>query len=85
MKILKYKIMTEFDIGTEAEPNVQQILSDVSLGWSAENEAVAQREAYQGKYTVEDDGEPEPEPTAQERIEELEALVAELLFGGESE
>lgn len=39
--------------------------------------------AYDGEYTIEDDGQPEPvvEPTAEERIAELEEALALLLSG----
>ena len=68
MKVLKYRLMTEVNHGTEDYPDIQQIFSDVSLGWSEANEELAKREAYNGEYTIEDDGEPEPEPTEQEQL-----------------
>ena len=68
MKVLKYRLMTEVNHGTEEHPDIQQILSDVSLGWSEANEELAKREAYNGEYTIEDDGKPEPEPTEQEQL-----------------
>ena len=71
MKVLKYRLMTEVNYGTEEQPNIQQIFSDVTLGWSKANEKLAKREAYNGEYTIEDDGqpEPEPEPTQLDRVE----------------
>lgn len=36
--------------------------------YSAENEEIAKSEAYNGEYTIEDDGQPEPEPTEQEQL-----------------
>ena len=66
--ILKYRLMTEVNHGTEEQPDIQQIFSDVSLGWNEANEELAQREAYNGEYTIEDDGKPEPEPTEQEQL-----------------
>lgn len=68
MKIIKYRLMTEVNHGTEEQPDIQQIFSDVSLGWSEANEELAKREAYNGEYTIEDDGQPEPEPTEQEQL-----------------
>ena len=62
MKVLKYRLMTEVNHGTEEQPNIEQVFSDVTLGWSEANEELAKREAYNGEYTVGDDGEPEPEP-----------------------
>ena len=68
MKVLKYRLMTEVNHGTEEHLDIQQIFSDASLGWSEANEEIAQREAYNGEYTVEDDGQPEPPPTEQEQL-----------------
>ena len=68
MKVIKYQLMTEVNHGTEERPDIRQIFSGVSLGWSEANEELAKREAYNGEYTIEDDGEPEPEPTEQEQL-----------------
>ena len=68
MKVLKYRLMTEVNHGTEEQPDIQQIFSDVTMGWNEINEETAKREAYKGEYTIEDDGEPEPEPTEQEQL-----------------
>ena len=68
MKVLKYRLMTEVNRGTEEQPDIQQIFSGVSLGWSEANEELAKREAYNGEYEIIDDGQPEPEPTEQEQL-----------------
>ena len=68
MKVLKYRLMTEVNHGTEEQPDIQQIFSDVSMGWNEANEEIAKCEAYNGEYTIEDDGKPEPEPTEQEQL-----------------
>ena len=60
MKIIKYQLCTEVNHGTEDEPNIEQVFSAVTLGWSEANEKIAKAEAYNGEYTIEDDGEPEP-------------------------
>lgn len=60
MKIIKYQLCTEVNHGTEDKPDIQQVLSSVALGWSEGNETIAKAEAYNGEYTIEDDGEPEP-------------------------
>ena len=52
MKALKYRLCTEVNYGTEEHPTIQQIFSDVSLGWSEANEELAKREAYNGEYTI---------------------------------
>ena len=69
MKIIKYQLCTEVNRGTEEQPDIQQVFSGVSLGWSKANEEIAKSEAYNGEYTIEDDGEPEPAPTQLDRIE----------------
>ena len=33
----------------------------VEIGWNEINEEIAKREAHKGEYTIEDDGQPEPE------------------------
>lgn len=43
----------------------------VSLGWNEANEEIAKAEALNGEYTIEDDGQPDPEcePTQLDIIE----------------
>ena len=60
MKIIKYQICTEINRGTEEHPNIEQVFSGVSNRWSEANEKIAKSEAYNGEYTIEDDGKPEP-------------------------
>ena len=76
MKIIKYQLCTAINHGPEAAPKIEQIFSAVTLGWSAANEAIAKAEAYNGEYTIEDDGEPEPAPTQIDRIEAQVAYTA---------
>ena len=68
MKVLKYKICTKVNHGTEEE-----LLTDVIMGWNEANEEIAKREAYKGEYTIEDDGQPEPvaEPTTDDVLNAL--------------
>ena len=69
MKVLKYRLMAEVNHGTEENPIIEQILTEKIVSpASAENEELAKREAYNGEYTIEDDGQPEPEPTEQEQL-----------------
>ena len=42
----------------------EESLIPVEMGWNENNEAIAKREAYKGEYTIEDDGQPEPETDA---------------------
>ena len=63
----------------------------LELPWSAANEEIAKTEAYNGEYTIEDDGKPESveEPTQLDRIESQLAYLAiitdsvEILMGQE--
>lgn len=68
MKVLKYRRMKEENHGTEEHPDIQQIFDPITLGWNESSEELAKREAYNGEYTIEDDGQPEPEPTEQEQL-----------------
>lgn len=56
MKILKYNRLRRFNHGTEKKPKIEEILSPVTMGWNETNEEIAKREAYNGEYTIEDDG-----------------------------
>ena len=76
MKVIKYQLCTEVNHGTENEPNIEQVFSAVTLGWSEANEKIAKAEAHNGEYTIEDDGEPEPAPTQIDRIEAQVAYTA---------
>lgn len=69
MKIIKYQLCTEINRGTEEQPNIEQVFSGVSNGWSEGNEKIAKAEAYNGEYEIIDDGKPEPAPTQLDRLE----------------
>ena len=69
MKIISYKFLScEINHGTNEEPIIEQVLLDKTIDWSEANEVIAKAEAYNGEYTVEDDGLVE-QPTWQDRIE----------------
>ena len=72
MKVLKYRLMTEVNDGTEEQPDIQQIFSGVSLDWSEANEELAKREAYNGEYTIEE--EPDDRPLSEIRADKLAEL-----------
>lgn len=85
MKIIKYQLCTEVNHGTEKQPNIEQVFSGVSLGWSEANEEIAKAEAYNGEYEIIDDGEPEPAPTQLDRLEAqttYTAMMTDTLLGG---
>lgn len=68
MKVIKYQLMAEVNHGTEEEPNIVQTFYPREIRCSDSNlrtnEEIAKREAYNGEYTIEDDGQPEPETPA---------------------
>jgi hypothetical protein len=78
MKIIKYKYLScEINHGTEEKPDIEQIFLDKSMPWSEANEEIAKAEADNGKYTIEDDGQPDPivEPTADEILNAMLGVV----------
>ena len=84
MKIIKYKFLScEVNHGTEEKPDIEQIFFEKSMPYTEANEEIAKREAHNGEYTIEDDGQPEPvaQPTDTERIAELEEALDMLLNG----
>lgn len=83
MKWLKYDVCVRVNRGTEENPVVEETLHAVAMGWNEINEEIAKREAYNGEYTIEDDGE-EEQPTPEQRIAELEEAL-ELLLSGVTE
>ena len=73
-KVIKYKFLScEVNHGTEENPVMEQIFLDKSMGWNEANEETAKREAYNGEYTIEDDGQPEPDTTTTDDV--LNALL----------
>lgn len=64
MKRLLYSIQGKTLIANE-EGKVEEVdvLIPADIPWSEENEARAKRESHNGEYTIEDDGQPEPETT----------------------
>lgn len=72
MKIIKYTFLScEVNHGTEEQPTMEQIFLEKLMPYTEANEQIAKREAYNGEYTIEDDGQPEPvvEPTQLDVIE----------------
>ena len=58
MKFIKYKFLSaEINHGTEEIPDIEQVFIGKSMPWNEANEETAKREAYEGKYIIEDDGE----------------------------
>ena len=83
MKLLKYQLMTEVNHGTEDKPDIVQIFSDVTLGWSESNEEIAKREAYNGEYTIEEVPDDRPlEETRSDKLAELSASCNAAITAG---
>lgn len=74
MKIIKYNLCTKINGGTEEAPVWEDNLSPVEMPWSEANEEIAKQEAYNGEYTIEDDGTPEPADTPSQ-LDVIEAQV----------
>ena len=83
MKRIQYYFNIPVNKGTKEKPKWEDTLFFKSNPYSQENEEIAKKEAYKGEYTIEDDGQPEPEApqTQEERIAELEEALALLLSG----
>lgn len=79
MKVIKYNLCSiipkVIDMGEELEPKtvMEEILTPVMLEWSEANEKIAKAEAYNGEYTIKDDG---MELTAAEKIAELKKQLS---------
>lgn len=79
MKIIKYELCNRSNLGTEAAPLWQEYKIPVTLPWNEANEKIAEKEAHNGAYSIEDDGVEETEVLPlQTRVEKLEADAADL-------
>lgn len=61
---IRYKLNVPINVGTVDKPIMVDNLIDKALSHSDGNLKIAEREAYNGKYTIEDDGQPETEKEA---------------------
>lgn len=68
MRIIKYNLCHEANFGTEENPQINEVLFPVEMGWSEANEEIAKKEAHNGEYTIEDDGQPEPDTTTTDDV-----------------
>lgn len=67
MKWIKYNVIqSRVNTGTDKNPVYKDILLEKKIGYCSANLSIAKQEAYQGKYTIEEDDskEIEPEPLA---------------------
>jgi hypothetical protein len=83
MKVIKYQLCTEINHGTEDEPNIEQVFSAVTLGWSEANETIAKAEAYNGEYTVEEAPDNRPFDEIQtEKLSNLSEICNQTIVAG---
>lgn len=83
MKVIKYQLCTEINHGTEDEPNIEQVFSAVTLGWSEANETIAKAEAYNGEYTVEETPDNRPFDEIQtEKLSNLSEICNQTIVAG---
>ena len=83
MKRIIYKKtgrITSYDPKTMTE-TFTEILVEVNAEYTEANEAIAKAEAYNGEYSIVDDGQTETQPTDTERIVQLEEALDLLLSG----
>jgi hypothetical protein len=60
MKYFKYLIVNRSNVGTEDEPVWNESFYEKKMPYAEFREEIAKAEAYNGEYTIEDDGQPEP-------------------------
>ena len=81
MKIIRYNITELVNISSEENPIIERRKgASVVMGWNKANEELAKREAFNGEYTIEDDGKPETyQPSIQEQLDAQAAAIMELM------
>jgi len=81
MKIIKYDFLScRINHGTQEFPEWEDVLLKKEITCIADkleaDEAIAKAEAYNGEYTVEDDGQPDPS----ENPTQLDCVEAQLTY-----
>lgn len=83
MKVLKYQLCTEVNYGTKDKPNIEQVFSAVTLGWSEANEKIAKTEAYNGEYIIEEESDNRPfEEIQTEKLSSLSEICNQTIVAG---
>ena len=83
MKLIKYQLCTEINHGTEDEPQIEQVFSAVTLGWSEVNEEIAKAEAYNGEYTIGEESDNRPfEEIQTEKLSSLSEICNQTIVAG---
>lgn len=75
MKVIKFLLCSEINVGTKEEPKIVQDFVDITRTWSEKDEEIAKREAYNGEYTIEDV--PDDRPLDEIRADKLAELSAD--------
>lgn len=73
MKWIKYKFNCPVNVGTEEEPAMVDNFINKAVKYCESGLAIAQAEAYNGEYTIEDDG--VEENTVPTQLDIIEAQV----------
>lgn len=83
MKVIRYNIPGKTGVYNPETDAVEErdTICEVLVQWNESAEEIAKREALNGEYIIEDDGEPDPPQTDAERIAELEEALNLLLTG----
>lgn len=83
MKVLKYQLCTEVNHGTKDKPDIEQVFSAVTLGWSEANEKIAKTEAYNGEYIIEEELDNRPfEEIQTEKLSSLSEICNQTIVTG---
>lgn len=61
MKKIIYQMLQTVVLDGVELPKSEEYMSSVTIPYSEENEEIAKRESYNGEYTIDDDGQGEPE------------------------
>ena len=56
MLSIKYQLVTEINHGTEWSPIIEKEFVKKTIPYSKDNKEIAKAEAYNGEYTIDDDG-----------------------------
>ena len=81
-KVIKYVFLSaEINHGTEDAPELEQVFLEKSIPWNEINEGIAKQEAWNGEYTVEDDGEVDPAPADDDEYADMASAIREGVNG----
>ena len=54
MKVIKYQKLSRYNLGTEETPDWREGMGEVIMGFNGANQQLAEQEAYNGEYTIEE-------------------------------